>query len=42
MEHKFAEHMSKFGLSYGTNEEYDFRLKIFMQTEDSINKLNSI
>ena len=33
--------MQKFGLSYGTKEEYDFRLEIFQQKDAEINEINA-
>ena len=36
----FLSHVAEFGLSYGTIEEYNFRLANFERTEDIINDHN--
>jgi hypothetical protein len=41
MTQKFVEHLSKHGLSYGTNEEFDFRLSIFAEKDAEIQRINS-
>lgn len=33
MEQKFTEHMATYGLSYGTKEEYAFRLDQYARTD---------
>ena len=33
--------ISEFGLSYGTKEEYKFRLEQFIKSEEKIRKINS-
>jgi len=38
---KFSEHVSKYGLSFGTTEEYEFRLAQFIKYDDDINKINA-
>uniref|UniRef100_A0A7S3IN75 Uncharacterized protein n=1 Tax=Strombidium inclinatum TaxID=197538 RepID=A0A7S3IN75_9SPIT len=38
---KFVEHMSVYGLSYGTSEEMKFRFEQFMRTENQINESNA-
>ena len=38
---QFSEHISYFGLSYGTKEEYDFRLGIYADNENIINEHNA-
>jgi C1A family cysteine protease len=37
---KFAAHISEFGLSFETKEEYDFRLDLFTKKEAEINEIN--
>jgi len=37
----FIEHMSRFGLSYGTQEEYNFRLQQFAAKDTEINEINA-
>lgn len=41
VETAFIEHMVNFGLSYGTQEEYDFRLGLFQQRDQEINEINA-
>ena len=41
VEGMFAEHVSKFGLSFGTKEEYEFRLNLFAQKELEIGNINA-
>jgi xylem cysteine proteinase len=41
MESKFVSHVSKYGLSFGTEEEYAFRLELFAQMDEHIEKTNS-
>mmetsp|Transcript_25265 Transcript_25265/g.34451 ORF Transcript_25265/g.34451 Transcript_25265/m.34451 type:complete len:110 (-) Transcript_25265:602-931(-) len=36
----FMEHINQFNLSYGTKEEYEFRLARFMEAESKILALN--
>lgn len=38
---KFASHMEQEGLSFGTKEEYNFRLEIFQKKDDFINYQNT-
>ena len=40
-EQKFAQHVAKFGLSYGTQEEYAFRLDIFAANDKKIQEENT-
>lgn len=35
------EHMSEYGLSYGTQEEYQFRMAIFAANDAEYKKINS-
>ena len=37
----FNEHMADFGLSFGTTEEYNFRLNLFTATDKELNEINS-
>jgi len=37
---RFSEHVSKFGLSYGTKEEYNFRMEIFAKNDQIIRQRN--
>jgi len=37
----FIAHMSRFGLSYGTQEEYNFRLQQFAAKDTEINEINA-
>ena len=41
MESKFAEHVSTFGLSFGTPEEYQFRLQQFAENDAFIEQTNA-
>jgi C1A family cysteine protease len=41
VEAAFMDHMSQFGLSYGTQEEYEFRLNIFAEKTAKIEEINS-
>jgi len=41
IEAKFSQHIAKYGYSYGTKEEFLFRLEQFAITEAKINKMNS-
>ena len=40
IEPRFQEHISKFGLSYGTKEEYQFRMDIFAKNDAYIREQN--
>jgi hypothetical protein len=37
MEQSFVEHVSRYGLSFGTKEEYEFRLSLFAEKDAKIN-----
>ena len=37
----FIQHLEKYGLSYGTTEEFNFRLQLFSEVDDEISKWNS-
>lgn len=37
----FANHMADHGLSYGTTEEYNFRLELYTKMDKEINEINS-
>ena len=37
----FVEHVAKWGLSYGTEEEYNFRLNLFAQADAEIKEINA-
>jgi len=41
LEQSFVEHMTEFGLSYGTAEEYKFRLNIFAKKDKEYQKINA-
>jgi cathepsin L len=41
LEAKFYDHVSKFGLSYGTDEEFQFRLAEFAKKDAAITKINA-
>ena len=41
IEQAFAEHASIHGLSYGTKDEYNFRLELFSQADAAIEKINA-
>jgi len=41
VEQKFVEHVSNYGISYGTKEEYNFRLEIFEQKDKEHQMINS-
>jgi cathepsin F len=40
LEQRFQQHMSEFGLSYGTKEEYNFRMEIFADNDAYIREQN--
>lgn len=40
IELRFADHLSNFGISYGTKEEYNFRLGVFSENDAAIRKIN--
>ena len=40
IEPRFQEHISKWGLSYGTKEEYNFRMEIFAKNDEYIRQRN--
>jgi len=40
LEQNFVKHIADYGLSYGTNEEYKFRLELFAAKEKEINEIN--
>ena len=37
----FVSHMTEFGISYGTQEEFDFRFQLFQKKDAVIQKINS-
>lgn len=37
----FIQHVAEYGLSYGTQEEYNFRLSLFAQKDAEINEINA-
>jgi hypothetical protein len=41
LESKFFEHVSNFGLSFGTNEEFNFRLAEFSKKDAEITQINA-
>jgi KDEL-tailed cysteine endopeptidase len=41
MEQKFQNHISSYGLSYGTEEEYQFRFDQFAMTDAELERINS-
>lgn len=41
VQRQFSEHVSAFGLSYGTKEEYEFRFNIYADNEKIINEHNA-
>ena len=41
VEQKFVEHVATFGLSYGTDEEYAFRLDQFAKTDAKLQEINA-
>ena len=41
LESNFVEHVSMYGLSYGTQEEYAFRMPIFAEKDAEINEINA-
>merc|ERR1719223_2527690 len=41
VEASFIDHMAQFGLSYGTQEEYEFRLNVFNEKTAKIQEINS-
>ena len=41
VEQNFVEHMSMYGLSYGTKEEYKFRLDIFAKNDKENQEINA-
>lgn len=41
LEQMFASHISEFGLSYATKEEYNFRLSIYSETDKRLGDINA-
>jgi C1A family cysteine protease len=41
VEQRYMEHIAKFGISYGTDEEYQFRLEQFAKKDAEINEINA-
>ena len=41
VEQSFIEHLSAYGISYGTTEEYNFRLNLFAEKDAQIARINS-
>ena len=41
LEQKFIDHVAEYGFSYGTNEEYAFRLDQFAKTDAKLQEINS-
>jgi C1A family cysteine protease len=41
LEEKFVNHVSNYGISYGTDEEYQFRLQQFAEKDAEIERINS-
>ena len=41
MEGKFIDHVATYGLSFGTEEEYTYRLSLFAKMDEYIEKTNS-
>jgi len=41
VEQSFVEHLSAYGISYGTTEEYNFRLDLFAAKDAEITRINS-
>jgi hypothetical protein len=37
---RFMEHVANYGVSYGTQEEYDFRMALFAKRDAEYNKIN--
>ena len=42
VEQEFIQHLSKYGKSYATNEEYAYRLNLFAQKHEELAKINSV
>ena len=41
VERSFIQYLADEGISYGTKEEYEFRLDIFKKTDEEIEEINS-
>ena len=41
LQQSFMEHVTQFGLNYGTQEEYDFRMSLFVTKDAEINEVNA-
>src|SRR5947208_2082403 len=41
-EHEFVSFVSKYGRSFGTKEEYNFRLKVFLENLEKIDAHNAL
>ena len=41
LETNFNSHIAAYGLSFGTQEEYDFRFQLWSVTDQEINEINS-
>ena len=38
---RFMEHVANYGISYGTNEEYNFRMSLFAKRDAAYNEINA-
>jgi len=41
VEYRFMAHIVEYGISYGTREEYHYRLSLFQQTVDEVERINN-
>jgi len=41
VEYRFMAHIVEYGISYGTREEYHYRLALFQQTVDEVERINN-
>ena len=41
LQQTFMEHVTRFGLNYGTQEEYDFRMSLFAAKDVEIREINT-
>ena len=41
LQQAFIEHVTEYGISYGTQEEFDFRMNLFAKKDAEINEINA-
>ena len=41
LQQSFVQHLSEYGISYGTKEEFEFRYSIFAKMDAELNEINA-